>query len=86
MPRKKSEKKRLDAISVFLSPQAKAQLNQVCESRGMSIKTFLGQLIEWFLDLNMTEQSIVLEHVEDEDVIGLSEMIAHRRQTRGKRK
>ena len=85
MPRKKTGKKRPDAISVFLSPEAKAQLNQVCEQRGMSIKIFLGQLIDWFLDLNMTEQSIVLEHVEDEDVIGLSEMIARRKETRRKR-
>jgi hypothetical protein len=79
MPRKKAQKKRPDVVSVNLSPQAKAQLNQVCEQRGMSIKMFLGRVIEWFLDLNITEQSIVLEHVEDEDVIGLSEMISRRK-------
>ncbi len=80
MPRKRSEKKRPDAISVFLSPQAKAQLNQVCEQRDVSIKRLLGQLITWFVDLDRTEQSVVLGQVEDRDVIGLSEMIARRKE------
>ena len=79
MPRKKTHKKRPNVVSMNLSSPAKAQLNRVCEHRGMSIKMFLGQLIEWFVDLNMTEQSIVLGQVEDQDVISLSEMIAHRK-------
>ena len=80
MPRKKSEKKRPNLVSVNLSPKAKTQLDRVCEERGMSIKMFLGRLTEWFLDLNTTEQSIVLGHVEDEDVTGLAEMIVRRKQ------
>ena len=86
MPRKKSQKKRPDIVSMNVSPEAKRQLDRVSEQRGMSIKMFLGRLIEWFVDLDRTEQSVVLGQVEDRDVIGLSEMIARRKRTRGKRK
>lgn len=80
MPRKKSEKKRPDIVSMHLSPEAKAKLNQVCASRGMSIKMLLGRLLSWFVDLDKTEQSVLLGQVEDKDVIGLAEMIARRKQ------
>jgi len=79
MPRKKAQKKRPNVVSMNLSPQAKAQLNRVCEHRGMSMKMFLGQLVEWFLDRNMTEQSIVLGQVEPEDVTSLAGMILRRK-------
>ncbi len=79
MPRKKSGKKRPDIVSINLSPQAKKQLDRVSEHRGMSIKRLLGQLITWFVDLDRTEQSVVLGQVEDKDVIGLSELIARRK-------
>jgi hypothetical protein len=52
----------------------------------MSIKRLLGRLLSWFVDLDRTEQSIILGQVEDQDVIGLSEMITRRKETRGKRK
>jgi hypothetical protein len=84
MPRKQAQKKQPNIVSVFLSPQAKAQLDRVCEHRGMSIKMLLGQLILWFVGLDKTEQSIVLGQVEDGDVIGLSEMIGRRKGTRAK--
>jgi hypothetical protein len=86
VPRKKPEKKRPDIVSMNVSPEAKRQLDRVCEHRGMSIKMFLGRLIEWFVHLDRTEQSVVLGQVEDKDVIGLSEMIARRKKTRGKLK
>jgi hypothetical protein len=85
VPRKKSEKKRPDIVSMNVSPEAKRQLDRVSEHRGMSIKRLLGQLITWFVDLDRTEQSVVLGQVEDRDVIGLSEMIARRRQGGSKR-
>jgi hypothetical protein len=85
MPRKKAQKKRPDIVSILLSPEAKGQLDRVCEHRGMSIKRLLGQLLTWFVDLDRTEQSVVLGQVEDRDVIGLSEMIARRKQTSRKR-
>jgi len=85
MPRKKAQKKRPDIVSVFLSPAAKAQLDFVCASRGTSIKILLGQLISWFVDLDRTEQSIVLGQVEHEDVTNLSQLIA-RRVRKGKKR
>jgi hypothetical protein len=85
MPRKKAQKKRPDIVSMHLSPEARARLNQVCASRGMTIKMFLGRLLTWFVDLDRTEQSVVLGQVEDRDVMGLSEMIARRKQTSRKR-
>jgi hypothetical protein len=44
----------------------------------MTIKRLLGRLIEWFVDLDKTEQSIVLGLVEDEDIKGLAEMVLAR--------
>ncbi len=85
MPRKKAQKKRPDIVSILLSPEAKRQLDRVCENRGMSIKMLLGRLISWFVDLDRTEQSVVLGQVEYKDVIGLSEMIARRKQVGRKR-
>jgi len=45
----------------------------------MTIKCLLGRLIDWFVDLDKTEQSIVLGLVEEEDIIGLAEMVLARR-------
>jgi hypothetical protein len=45
----------------------------------MTIKRLLGRLIEWFVDLDKTEQSIVLGLVEDDDIKGLAEMVIDRR-------
>lgn len=74
----KRTKQRPDIVSVHLSPESKARLDDVCFKRGMTIKMLLGRLIEWFVDLDKTEQSIVLGLVEDEDVKGLAEMLLAR--------
>ncbi|GAF84842.1 unnamed protein product, partial [marine sediment metagenome] len=58
-----------------------ARLDDVCFKRGMTIKRLLGRLIEWFVELDKTEQSIVLGLVEEEDVKGLAEMVLTRRRT-----
>jgi len=80
LPRPKSPKKQKpDIVSVHLAPESKARLDQVCEKRGMTIKRLLGRLIEWFVDLDRTEQSIVLGLVEDDDIVGLAEMVLARR-------
>lgn len=80
--RAKRDKKRPDIVSVHLSPESKARLDDVCFKRGMTIKRLLGRLIEWFVDLDKTEQSIVLGLVEDEDVKGLAEMVLVRGEKR----
>jgi len=73
-----SERKRPNIVSVHLSPEAKASLDEVCAKRGMSIKMLLGRLITWFVDLDRTEQSIVLGQVEDADVKSLAQMLLRR--------
>ncbi|MFQ5807677.1 MAG: hypothetical protein ACE5I3_14625 [Phycisphaerae bacterium] len=75
----KATKQRPNIVSVHLSPEAKATLDDVCAKRGMSIKMLLGRLITWFVELDRTEQSIVLGQVEDADVKNLAEMLLHRR-------
>lgn len=75
----KQGKQRPNIVSVHLSPESKGQLDDVCAKRGMSIKMLLGRLITWFVDLDKTEQSIVLGQVEDADVKRLAEMLLHRR-------
>ena len=78
MKERVKEPKRLDIVSVHLSPEAKARLDSVCAKRGMSIKMLLGRLISWFVALDRTEQSIVLGQVEAGDVKSLAEMLARR--------
>lgn len=74
-----ASKKKPNIVSVHLSPQAKNDLDNVCEDRGMTIKSLLGRLIEWFVRMDKTEQSIVLHQVEDEDIRGLADLILRRR-------
>lgn len=74
----KVTKQRPNIVSVHLSPEAKARLDQVCAKRGMSIKMLLGRLICWFVELDRTEQSIVLGQVEAADVQNLAQMITQR--------
>jgi predicted transcriptional regulator len=74
----KPAKQRPNIVSVHLSPEAKQRLDDVCEKRGMSIKMLLGRLIVWFVDLDRTEQSIVLGQVEDQDVKHLAELLMSR--------
>lgn len=66
-------------VSVQLSPESKAQLDYACEQRGMTIKTLLGRLIGWFVSIDKTEQSIVLQQVEETDIKSLAEMVIHRK-------
>lgn len=74
----KVQKKKPNIVSVHLSPEAKAALDNACEQRGMTIKSLLGRLIVWFNGLNKTEQSIVLGQVEQSDVPALAELISSR--------
>ena len=45
----------------------------------MTIKALLGRLIEWFVELDKTEQSIVLKQVEVADVNDLAALLQRRR-------
>jgi len=80
------DKQRPDIVSVHLSPESKQRLDEVCFKRGMTIKRLLGRLIEWFVELDKTEQSIVLGLVEDEDIKGLADMVIKRQTTRKTKK
>ena len=80
-----TQRKRPDIVSMHLSDEAKAMLDQVCETRGMTIKTLLGKLIVWFNGLDRTEQSIVLGQVEPHDIRGLAEMVIERKDARVRR-
>lgn len=78
MRQRKTDRKRPNIVSVHLSPEAKASLDNVCAKRGMSIKMLLGRLITWFVALDRTEQSIVLGQVEDADVKRLADLLVQR--------
>ncbi len=79
----KAHKKKPDIVSVHLAPESKAALDHACKDRGMTIKSLLGRLIEWFNSINKTEQSIVLGQVEQSDVRALAELLVRRRTHRG---
>jgi hypothetical protein len=74
----KTTKQHLNIVSVQLSPEGKAKLDEVCAKRGMSIKSLLGRLICWFVELDRTEQSIVLGQVEPADVKSLAHLLIQR--------
>ena len=73
------QKKRPNIVSVHLSPEAKGDLDKACVTRGMTIKSLLGCLIGWFVDLDKTEQSIVLGQIEASDVTKVAGIVGHRR-------
>jgi hypothetical protein len=73
------QKKRPNIVSVHLSPQAKGDLDKACSARGMTIKSLLGRLVGWFVDLDKTEQSIVLGQIEETDVTQVASIVGHRR-------
>ena len=73
-------------VSVQLAAEAKRQLDNVCDERGMTIKSLLGRLISWFGSIDKTEQSIVLNQVEARDVRTLSEMLIARNSTKAAKK
>jgi hypothetical protein len=73
------ERKTPNIVSVQLSHEGKARLDAVCDARGMTIKSLLGRLIEWFVELDKTEQSIVLGQLSDVDIRTVAELIRRRR-------
>lgn len=77
--KKSEQKQRPNIVSVHLSPEGKKMLDDVCELRGMTIKALLGRLIVWFVELDKTEQSIVLKQVESSDVKNLADLLTRRR-------
>lgn len=86
---KHAHRPRPNIVSVHLSPEAKKNLDDVCDSRGMTIKSLLGRLIEWFVGLDMTEQSIVLKQVDAQDVDSLAALVLRRARSgeaRGRRR
>lgn len=80
----KTTKSKPNIVSVHLAPRSKQDLDAACDARGMTIKSLLGRLIEWFVSLDKTEQSIVLGQVEESDVKSVAEIIAARRQSAAK--
>jgi len=75
----KAQKKRPNIVSVHLAPESKTALDRACKERGMTIKSLLGRLIEWFNSIDKTEQSIVLGQVESADVEQLARLLSRRR-------
>lgn len=73
-----AQKKVINIVSVQLSPNAKGELDNVCDQRGMTIKTLLGRLIGWFVSLDRTEQAIVLGQVEVDDAHSLAQLVVDR--------
>ena len=74
----KKQKQRPNIVSVHLAPEAKGNVDKVCADRGMTIKSLLGRLIVWFVDLDKTEQSLVLGQLDAADVAGVADMVRRR--------
>jgi hypothetical protein len=76
--RKQTERRRPNIVSVQLSPEGKAALDKTCNDRGMTIKSLLGRLLDWFVELDKTEQAIVLGQVEPRDVTDVADLVRRR--------
>lgn len=74
----KTQNKQQIIVSVQVPPDAKKQLDNICDDRGMTIKSLLGRLISWFGSIDKTEQSIVLGQVESSDTKSLAAMLLAR--------
>ena len=83
MPRKRqtdrTDRRPITIVSIQLPPQEKAKLDSVSDQRGMTIKSLLGRLIDWFAERDTTEQAIILGQVEDRDAMKFAEMLAPRK-------
>lgn len=77
MSRKKSNSPII--VSTALPPTGKQKLDEACAQRGMTIKSLLGRLIEWFAEMDRTEQSIILGQVEDADMPAMIDLARRRR-------
>jgi hypothetical protein len=75
---KLKQRKRQNIVSVQLSEEAKNDLDNVSDARGMTIKMLMGKLIGWFVSLDRTEQSIVLGQVETQDIKSLAQLVIDR--------
>lgn len=75
---KVKQRKRQNIVSVQLSEEAKNDLDNVSDARGMTIKMLMGKLIGWFVSLDRTEQSIVLGQVETQDIKSLAQLVIDR--------
>lgn len=62
-------------VSVQLDAKAKQQLDTSCDERGMTIKSLLGRLIEWFGKCDKTDQAVVLGQLESSDAAKLQSAI-----------
>jgi hypothetical protein len=59
-------------VSVDMPPKDKQALDRICDIRGMTIKSVLGRLIDWFGALDKTDQAVILGQIETRDIKGLS--------------
>ena len=71
-------KKRINIVSINLSPESKNQLDAVCDQRGMTIKSLLGRLVGWFSERDQTEQAIIMGQVEAADTKALADILLKR--------
>ena len=71
-------RKRPNIVSVHLPPKGKAALDKACDDRGMTIKSLLGRLIDWFVEQDKTSQAIVLGQVEARDVTSVADLVRRR--------
>ena len=73
----KASKDRPNIVSVQLSPKEGQARRCVREARHVH-QDIVGRLISWFVELDRTEQSIVLGQVEEADVCDLAELLKSR--------
>ncbi len=71
-------RKRPNIVSIHLPPEGKAALDKACNDRGMTIKSLLGRLIDWFVEQDKTSQAITLGQLEAKDVKGVADVMSRR--------
>ena len=73
-----AKRKHITIVSISLTPAEKDKFDAITDQRGMTIKSLLGRLIDWFAERDTTEQAMILGQVEARDVKKLAEMVGKR--------
>lgn len=69
---------KINIVSIGLAPKTRDRFLAICDERGMTIKMALSRMVSWFSKLDLTEQALVLGHVDPADEGSLASIL-HRR-------
>lgn len=64
-----------NAVTVFLTDEAKTALDAAVERTGMTYRSFVSKAMEWFVNQDITSQSMALGLIDQKHMKSIAEMI-----------